>query len=108
MLNSKINTFIPSVLKDCLLWPREFYLIFSIILALDNLILSKMSQTQDTSGMKLWQCEECGYARERKSDVFKHVERRHIDVQVSCQYCDAVFTNRLSLKEHLKFRHGVS
>ena len=108
MLKSKINTFIPSVLQDCLLWPRGFNFIFSIILALDNLILSKMSQTQDTSGMKLWQCEECGYARERKSDVFKHIERRHIDVQVSCQYCDAVFTNRLSLKEHLKFRHGVS
>ena len=28
-----------------------------------------MSQAVDERGMKLWQCNDCGYARERKSDV---------------------------------------
>ena len=54
-----------------------------VCLEVDDLILTKMSPTQDTNGMKLWQCNDCGYTRERKSDVKRHIEYKHVDLQVS-------------------------
>ena len=66
-----------------------------------------MSQAVDERGMKLWQCIDCGYARERKSDVTKHVERRHIEMQVSCDLCHAIFSSRTSLKDHVKYKHWL-
>ena len=59
------------------------------------------------AGIKLWNCNDCGYARERKSDVTKHIERIHFTMEVSCQYCNAVFKNRISLKHHLRSAHGI-
>ena len=64
-----------------------------------------MFQAVDERGMKLWQCSDCGYARERKSDVTKHVERRHIEMHVTCELCDAIFTSRQALKDHAKYKH---
>lgn len=78
---------------------------FVLLLDLDNIIIKKMSQAVDERGMKLWQCNDCGYARERKSDVTKHVERRHIEVQVVCELCNANFSSRVQLKEHTKYKH---
>ena len=82
-----------------------FYCFFNLFLDLDNIIKEKMSQAVDERGMKLWQCNDCGYARERKSDVTKHVERRHIEMQVACDLCNAIFSSRQSLKEHAKYKH---
>ena len=86
-----------------------FKIFISVVycLEVDDLILTKMCPTQDSNGMKLWQCNDCGYTRERKSDVRRHIEHKHVDLQVSCQYCDSVFTSRGGLKAHLKFKHGV-
>ena len=78
---------------------------FILFLDLDNIIIKKMSQAVDERGMKLWQCNDCGYARERKSDVTKHVERRHIEMQVVCEICNAIFSSRVQLKEHTKYKH---
>ena len=78
---------------------------YDLFLDLDSIITEKMSPCVDEKGMKLWQCNDCGYARERKSDVSKHVERRHIEMQVQCDICNSVFSSRQSLKEHMKYKH---
>ena len=77
----------------------------SFFLDLDNIIIAKMAQTVDEAGNKLWQCTDCGHARERKSDIQRHVERKHIEMQVVCNLCSVVFSSRLSLKEHMKYKH---
>ena len=78
---------------------------YDLFLDLDSIITEKMSPGVDEKGMKLWQCNDCGYARERKSDVSKHVERRHIEMQVQCEICNSVFSSPQSLKEHMKYKH---
>ena len=47
------------------------------------------------------------YVRERKSDIVRHIERKHIDMQVACEYCETLFANRYALKNHLKSKHYV-
>ena len=79
--------------------------LYYFFLDLDNIIMAKMAQTVDEAGNKLWQCTDCGHARERKSDIQRHVERKHIEMQVACNLCGVVFSTRLSLKEHMKYKH---
>ncbi len=81
------------------------YFNIALFLDLDSIIIEKMTQAVDEEGNKLWQCNECGYARERKSDIRRHVERKHIEMQVACNLCSMVFSTRLSLKEHMKYKH---
>ena len=71
----------------------------------DDLIQSKMSVIQDYHGHKFWQCSECDYRKKSKADVFKHVERRHVEIQVSCHLCSQVYGSRFELKTHMKFKH---
>ena len=76
-------------------------------LELDDMISSKMSHTVFEDGSKMWQCHECDYVQSRKSDVTKHIERKHLDLQISCPYCSNVFKERIKLKEHMKISHNV-
>ena len=64
-----------------------------------------MSYFQDSNGSKMWQCNACGHARERKTDIKRHIESKHIDMQLSCQYCDSVFKSSRGLNEHCKIIH---
>jgi len=34
----------------------------------DDIIMSKMSKIQDAMGQRLWQCNECDYAKKLKGD----------------------------------------
>ena len=75
------------------------------ILELDELILSKMDYYQDTNGHKIWQCKECHY-NQSKSKVFKHIERKHVELQVNCLNCNLVYSSREELKAHMKAKHN--
>ena len=66
----------------------------------------KMASVQDYSGHKFWKCIDCDYKKQSKADVFKHVERRHIDLQVSCTLCASVCGSRQELKAHMKLKHS--
>ena len=74
---------------------------------LDQEVQSKMNQVIDSTGQKVWNCIVCSYARKRISDVRKHIERKHIDMQFQCEYCDSVVSSRENLKNHLKIRHNI-
>ena len=65
------------------------------------------SRSSTDIGGKVWHCDDCGYVRERKSDIVRHIERKHIDMQVACEYCETLFANRYALKNHLKSKHYV-
>ena len=71
-----------------------------------DLVTSSMTAVQDDqTGQKLWQCNQCFYTKRFKSHVVKHIERMHVKVSMSCQYCDLVCATREELKSHLKFKH---
>ena len=67
-----------------------------------------MSQTYDSNNQKVWNCNVCNYARKRVSDVRKHIERKHINIQFQCEYCEAIVSSRENLKVHLKNRHNIT
>jgi len=71
----------------------------------DDIIMSKMSKIQDAMGQRLWQCNECDYAKKLKGDVFKHVERKHVDITVTCNVCSLAYSSRQELKTHIKLKH---
>ena len=77
----------------------------NIFLEIDDLIMSKMGPVQDIHGHRFWQCHDCEYKKPSKADVFKHVERRHVELQVSCTMCSTVCGSRQELKAHTKSKH---
>ena len=80
-------------------------LYWNIFLEIDDLIMSKMGPVQDFNGHRFWQCHDCDYKKPSKADVFKHVERRHVELQVSCTLCSTVCGSRQELKAHIKSKH---
>ena len=76
-----------------------------IYLEVDAVILSKMVKIQDTMGQRLWKCAECDYAKKLKGDVFKHVERKHVELTVTCDICSLSYCSRQELKTHIKIKH---
>ena len=76
-----------------------------MFLEIDDLIMSKMGPVQDFNGHRFWQCHDCDYKKPSKADVFKHVERRHVQLQASCTFCSTVCGSRQELKAHMKSKH---
>ena len=74
-------------------------------LDIDALVLSKMVAVQDNQGLKYWSCNDCNYMKRSKGDVFKHVERKHVDLEVHCVYCHLVYKSRPELLTHVKAKH---
>ena len=74
-------------------------------LDIDALVLSKMVAVQDNQGLKYWSCNDCDYMKRSKGDVFKHVERKHVDLEVHCVYCHLVYKSRPELLTHVKAKH---
>ena len=59
-----------------------------------------MSQVTDETGRKTWICSDCGYASERKNNMEKHVERKHLHLALSCKFCGCQFKSRTDLGAH--------
>jgi len=71
------------------------------------LVATKMYETMDETGLRLWQCGECDYARHKKDHVNKHVEQKHSGLQFVCEYCQAVFHRRDTYRDHVKKKHTL-
>jgi len=74
--------------------------------AMKAVVTSKMYESVDVTGKKLWQCAECDYARTKKDHVTKHVEQKHSGIQFHCEFCHAVFYRRDTYREHIKKKHN--
>ena len=64
-----------------------------------------MVAVQDDHGHKFWSCTDCDYMKRSKGDVFKHVERKHVELEVHCNYCHLVYKSRPELLTHVKAKH---
>jgi len=79
-----------------------------IILDLDELVGEKIWQDTDaTTGKKFWICSVCNYSQKLRKDVMKHVERRHMNLAIPCQYCPASLPSRTELRTHIKAKHAI-
>ena len=76
------------------------------ILDIDLLIERKLRPNVDQDGKKIWICLECNYQQKLRKDVAKHIERRHLNLSLSCNYCDVSMTSRISLRDHLRLCHS--
>jgi len=68
---------------------------------LEALVKEKMFQTE-TNGIKIWNCLECGYGTPKTTNIRKHIERMHMNVALSCDFCQRQFKSRNDLNVHLK------
>ena len=64
-----------------------------------------MSKFSGTSGY-MWRCEECLYESQYKTNVKEHVESQHLKgQQYLCTYCDKIYPNKKSLRNHTYAKH---
>jgi len=73
--------------------------------AMHAVVASKMYESVDVAGKRLWQCAECDYARNKKDHVTKHVEQKHSGLQFQCEFCQAIFHRRDTYRDHIKKKH---
>ena len=67
-----------------------------------ELAADKMMKFKDETGLTRWQCTDCQYIAKDKSNVFKHIERVHLNLSYSCPICGALFRSRANLTIHMK------
>ena len=81
----------------------EIYFAFTIVYCqgLDTLVKEKMVQTV-TNGIKLWNCLDCGYGSAKTTNITKHIERMHMNVTLTCDFCQRLFKSRNDLNVHMK------
>jgi len=77
------------------------------LLAYDLKIKSKMREVQDEGGFKLWQCSDCPYSNKKTSHLYRHIERKHFTVTLSCEFCSQTFNCKETLATHKK-KHLVN
>ena len=73
-----------------------------IFLGLDDFIHAHITKTRPKS------CKICGYSAGDSRDVGRHIESKHINLEIMCKYCGTILKNRRSFGGHLKTRHPES
>jgi len=72
------------------------------LLVYDLKIKSKMREVQDEGGYKVWQCTDCPYSNKKTSHLYRHIERKHFSVSLSCEFCSQTFNCKETLATHKK------
>jgi hypothetical protein len=73
--------------------------------AYDQSIKAKMVEAQDERGYRMWQCTDCSYSNKKTSHVYRHIERKHVVVALSCDLCALTFTCKEALVSHKKLHY---
>ena len=76
-------------------------MIYVLILGIDTEINSKMFKEAG-----LWQCSECSYQSNKKSNVYEHVESKHVmHGGYVCPVCEKVCRSKNALRSHHHSNH---
>lgn len=67
-----------------------------------------MKRLKDESNLSYWSCAECEYSSKKSSDVFKHVERVHLDLNYICPLCLVNCKSKTDLRTHCKKVHSLA
>jgi len=79
-----------------------FNINFLFLSAYDIEIKSKMREGKDNGGYKVWQCTDCPYSNKKTSHLYRHIERKHFSVSLSCEFCSQTFNCKETLATHKK------
>ena len=75
-------------------------------LEIDLVVKEKMIQSTDESGLKMWTCSCCGYVSKKTTNMYKHIERKHLLLALKCNFCLKEFSNRNDYNVHVKSFHN--
>ena len=73
---------------------------------LDAIVKEKMVETVDNAGKKIWSCSLCGYISNKTTNMYKHIERKHLNVNLYCEVCNRVFKSRDDLNVHKRLHNA--
>ena len=62
-----------------------------------------MVESKDAGGYKVWQCADCDYSNKKTSHIYRHIERNHFSVALSCDICAQIFNCKETLAGHRKW-----
>jgi len=71
--------------------------------ALQDYVKTKAQTGQDLNGSMIWQCRECEYQHKKNSNVFRHIQRKHVNF---CAPCGIMFQTGEDFKHHKRTGHG--
>ena len=60
-----------------------------------------MRSFRNELGELIWDCLDCDYRNKKKTNIFRHVEAKHVLCQYVCHICSATMSCRNSLKQHV-------
>jgi len=69
---------------------------------LQEYVKSKALSGRGPDGSVIWLCTECEYQHKKNSNVFRHIQRKHLTYCVSCW---TIFQSEVELKEHKNICH---
>ena len=73
-----------------------------VLLVLQEYVKSKALSGRGPDGSVIWLCTECEYQHKKNSNVFRHIQRKHLTYCVSCW---TIFQSEVELKEHKNICH---
>ena len=71
---------------------------FSYLISVETLLLKKNKEGFHA-------CKTCGYKSRKYIDVRRHIESRHVNLKITCIFCDTVFKTNRTYREHVKRHH---
>ena len=71
---------------------------FLYLISVDTLLLKKNKEG-------FHGCKTCGYKSRKYIDVRRHIESRHVNLKITCIFCDTVFKTNRTYREHVKRHH---
>jgi len=71
--------------------------------AMQEFVKSKAQSGRDVDGSVIWLCTECDYQHKKNSNVFRHIQRKHVSY---CSPCGMMFQSTEDLKYHKRNSHG--
>jgi len=74
---------------------------------LHQVVKYKMLEAKDEMGKKMWQCSDCSYNNRKTTNMYKHIERKHMNITLYCDLCNLQFRSRDDLQSHKRYTHLI-
>jgi len=66
----------------------------------DFLVRSKMLSMNG-----VWQCADCEYLSNKTTNLFDHIEAKHVSVSYTCEFCEMFFKTKATYRFHKRKYH---
>ena len=89
---------------------RYFSMILKILFffSSDSEIDDQVASLTKRVSSNVWECSECGKQASQRTDLKKHIEAAHLNLQLPCDLCGVPFKTRHHRQTHVRTTHGYS